>query len=65
MALPFLTQQQIPGAFYELKRLCANHAGLTQICSYTERQWIINELYHPQTLSVFMKDARTNNDFEG
>ena len=65
MALPFLPSEHIPGAFYELKRLCANHTGLTQFCGYIERQWIVNDFYRPDRWSVFMKDVRTNNDLEG
>ena len=65
MALPFLTSACIPGAFFELKRLCESHAGLTQFCSYSERQWIVSEFYHPARWSVFTKDMRTNNDLEG
>ena len=65
MALPFLTSACIPGAFFELKRLCESHAGLTQFCSYIERQWIVNDFYHPARWSMFMKEMRTNNDLEG
>ena len=63
MALPFLPAEGIRNAFNKLEKLSTTK--LSSLIEYMRRTWIEQELWNPNTWSVFNQAIRTNNDVEG
>ena len=66
LALPFLPQEHIRGAFGELRLESEDgDTRLSDLADYIEQNWMSNTVRYVSEWSVFMQPVSTNNDVEG
>ena len=66
LALPFLPQEHIRGAFDELRLESEDgDTRLRDLADYIEQTWMSSTVWSVSEWSVFMQPVRTNNDVEG
>ena len=65
MALPLLPSTCIATTFLALRRECDVNETIKRVCDYVDNTWISNNLWKPDSWSVYGQSVRTNNDVEG
>lgn len=64
MALPYLSNQEIPKSFQPLK-LQATTPMLHELVDYVDNQWINTNTFPPSSWSVYRQPVCTNNHIKG
>ena len=65
LALPFLPQEHIRGAFDELRlEIEDGDTRFSDLADYIEQTWMSSTVWSVSEWSVFMQPVRTNNDVE-